>query len=113
MIWTPSTADIIGHTAKVDSSENTVLNLEELETELVSPDEILPSENNQDVVVISSGDKEANVVTNFENKSLPDPEIETSKNNEMLTDVSSGRCQRIRESQSKMSCGLQDSIFGQ
>ena len=78
----------------------------------MSPDEILPSENNQDVVVISSGDKEANVVTNFENKSLPDPEIETRKNNEMLTDVSSGRCQRIRKSQSKMSCGLQDSIFG-
>ena len=56
-------------TAKVDSSENIFLNLEELETETVSVDVISPSENHQDVE-ISSGDEEANVVTNFENESL-------------------------------------------
>ena len=56
-------------TAKVDSSENIFLNLEELETETVSVDVISPSENHQDVE-ISSGDEEANAVTNFENESL-------------------------------------------
>ena len=61
-------------TAKVDSSENIFLNLEELETETVSVDVISPSENHQDVE-ISSGDEEANVVTNFENESLSSSEF--------------------------------------
>lgn len=55
---------------KVDYSKNTVLNLELLETETVSLDVILPSRNHQDVIEISSGQEDANVITNLGNKSL-------------------------------------------
>ena len=48
----------------------TVVNLYEVETETVSLDEILPSRNHQDVIEISSGQEDANVVTNLGNKSL-------------------------------------------
>lgn len=48
----------------------TVVNLYEVGTETVSLDEILPSPNHQDVIKISSGQEDANVVTNLGNKSL-------------------------------------------
>ena len=48
----------------------TVVNLYEVETETVSLDVILPSRNHQDVIEISSGQEDANVVTNLGNKSL-------------------------------------------
>ena len=38
----------------------------------VSVDVLLPSGNQQDVAGISSRNREANAVTNLENKSLPD-----------------------------------------
>ena len=38
--------------------------------ETVSLDEILPSRNHQDVIKYSSGQEDANVVTNLGNKSL-------------------------------------------
>ena len=44
----------------------------------------MPSQNQQDVGEISSGDEEENVVTNLENKRLPDSETKT-RNNKMLT----------------------------
>ena len=48
----------------------TVLNLYEVETETVSLDVILPSRNHQNVIEISSGQENANVITNLGNKSL-------------------------------------------
>ena len=48
----------------------TVVNLYEVEMETVSFDVILPSRNHQDVTEISSGQEDANVVTNLGNKSL-------------------------------------------
>ena len=79
--------------------------------ETVSFDAILPYENHQDVVEISRGDEEANVVANLE-KNLTDSETEIIKNNKMPADVVIHRCQQILKSEYKMRCGLQDSIFG-
>ena len=48
----------------------TVLNLYEVETETVSLDVRLPSRNHQDVIEISGGQEDANVVTNLGYNSL-------------------------------------------
>ena len=48
---------------------------------------MLPSQNQQDAAEISSADKEENVNTNMENKSLPGSETETIGKNKMLTEV--------------------------
>ena len=48
----------------------TVLNLYEAETETVSLDVILRSRNHQDFTEISSGQEDANLITNLGNKSL-------------------------------------------
>ena len=75
---------------------------------------MLPSKNQQDVVEISCGDEEENVVTNFENKCLQDSEIEAIRNSKMLTEVVITRCQQILKSQYKMlRYGLVDSALGQ
>ena len=63
---------------------------------------MLPRQNQQDVIEISSGDEEENVFTNLENKRLPDPETKTIRNNKMLTEVVSDRCQQILSSQFKI-----------
>ena len=64
----------------------------------------MPSQNQQDVGEISSGDEEENVVTNLENKRLPDSETKT-RNNKMLTEGVIDRCQKILKSQYKMRYG--------
>ena len=64
----------------------------------------MPSQNHQDVGEISSGDEEENVVTNLENKRLPDSETKT-RNNKMLTEGVIDRCQEILKSQYKMRYG--------
>ena len=40
-------------------------------------DAVFPSQTQQDIVEISSGDEEENVVTKLENKRLPDLETKT------------------------------------
>ena len=65
----------------------------------------MPSQNQQDVVEISSGDEEENVVTSLENKRLPDSEAKT-RNNKMLTERVIDRCQEILKSQFKMRYGF-------
>ena len=40
-------------------------------------DAVFPSQTQQDIVEISSGDEEENVVTKLENKRLPDSETKT------------------------------------
>ena len=67
----------------------------------MSLDAIMPSQNQQDVVEISSGDEEENVVTSLENKRLPDSEAKT-RNKKMLTERVIDRCQEILKSQFKM-----------
>ena len=53
---------------------------------------MLPSQNQQDVVEISSRDEKENVVTNLENKILPDSETKTIRNKKMVTEVDIDRC---------------------
>ena len=65
----------------------------------------MPSQNQHDVVEISRGDKEENVVTNLENKRLPDSETKT-RNNKMLTEGVIDRCQEILKNQYKMRYGF-------
>ena len=63
---------------------------------------MLSRQNQQDVIEISSGDEEENVFTNLENKRLPDSETKTIRNNKMLTEVVSDRCQQTLSSQYKI-----------
>ena len=55
---------------------------------------MLPSQNQQDVLEISSGDEEENVVKNLENKRLPDSETKT-RNNKIRTEVVTDRCPKL------------------
>ena len=71
----------------------------------MSLDAILSSQNQQDVVEISSGDEEENEVTNLENKRLPDSETKT-RNNKMQTEVVIERCQQILKNQYKICYGF-------
>ena len=65
----------------------------------------MPSQNQQDVGVISRGDEGENAVTNLANKTLPDSEIKT-RNNKILTKGVIDRCQEILKSQYKMRDGF-------
>ena len=65
----------------------------------------MPSQNQQDVGEISSGDEEEHVVTSLENKRLPDSETKT-RNNKLLTEGVNDRCQEILKSQYKMRYGF-------
>ena len=60
----------------------------------------MPSQNQQDIGEISSGDEEENLVTNLENNRLSDPETKTR--NKILSEGITDRCQEILKSQYKM-----------